>query len=353
MNDPKIFTPGWLQRLLEKPEEKELFVDSCIDILKMKLLKTKKDPIDVFDRLIQLQSRVDKLLEENASLKLTLAAIYGFAQDKPKTPVTNTSTMKSKSTPTHSVMYANINSVMANVKKVKATKAKVTPKPVPANLTLSQHLSSSEFVSTSEEFTKAGLLNSNALYSVLQTHFNALNLSAAGTSGQAILDMNAFSKPNFFRLLRFLFQTSDSTHRMPLLNSTATKKNYATICHIKCEKKANPVDAAGLALDIANPAYTSNTDPCVRLQVRYTDKAVKYLKSYLLLNWVSLKLTQPIVKKPKVTTTNEKSSKEKIGASVTLIRAIGAKSGVAIKNLGAKGKDKKAKAGGAKGKARR
>lgn len=352
MNDPKIFTPGWLQRLLEKPEEKELFVGSCIDVLNMKLRKNKKEPIDVFDRLIQLQSRVDKLLEENASLKLTLAAIYGFSQDKPKTPVTNTSTMKSKSTPTHSVMYANINSVMANVKKVKATKAKAAPKPVPANLTLAQHLSSSEFVSTSEEFTKAGLLNSNALYSVLWMYLNDVIRENMSSSIPLGINMNDFSKPNFFRLLRSLFQTHDSTHRMPLLNSTAKQKNYATICHIKCEKKANPVDAAGQALDLANPAYTSNTDPCVRLQVRYTDKAVKYLKSYLLKNWVSLKLT-PAVKKPKVTTINEKSSKEKIGAGVTLIRAIGAKPGLAIKNLGAKGKDKKTKAGGAKAKARR
>lgn len=150
MNDPTIFKEGWLKKLLESTVEKENFVSLCIDTLNMRLRKKTKESIEPIDKIKELQSRINKLLEENASLKLTLAAIiYGFAQDKPKTPVTNTSTMKSKSTPTHSVMYANINSVMANVKKVKAAKAKVAPNPTPANLTLSQHLSSSEFVSTS------------------------------------------------------------------------------------------------------------------------------------------------------------------------------------------------------------
>lgn len=60
--------------------------------------------------------------------------------------------------------------------------------------------------------------------------------------------------------------------------------NYAAVCQVRCAKVPNKLDEQGQPTDIDNPAYTSNTDPCVRHQVRYTSKAIEYLRN----NWSDL-----------------------------------------------------------------
>lgn len=130
---------------------------------------------------------------------------------------------------------------------------------------LSKFLSRLPKAADADMLTRNGLLNSDQIYSAFAEKWNDPN------TGKLI------KKEDFQAILRYVFHKSNSSHRIPVLKANALRDNFAAVCTIRCKKKANPRDASGNILDIDNPAYTSNEHPCVRLQARYTSKAVELL----------------------------------------------------------------------------
>lgn len=86
------------------------------------------------------------------------------------------------------------------------------------------------------------------------------------------------NKDHFQRVVRNVFQQTSSTADRPRLRASAVRDKEATLCPVVCPKKTNPVDGNDDPMDLDNPAYVSNNTPCVRLQPRYTAKAVEHLK---------------------------------------------------------------------------
>lgn len=86
------------------------------------------------------------------------------------------------------------------------------------------------------------------------------------------------NKDHFQRVVRNVFQQASSTSERPRLRASAVRDKEATLCPVVCPKKTNPVDGNDDPMDLDNPAYVSNNTPCVRLQPRYTAKAVEHMK---------------------------------------------------------------------------
>lgn len=122
------------------------------------------------------------------------------------------------------------------------------------------------------DLTKKGLLNSDQMFSLFSRHWKS-------ESGVLI------AKPKFQALLRKVFLLQNSTHRAPVLRAEPARDNYVTITSVKCKKLPNPIDPESLqVLEPENPAFMLSPEPCIRFQVRYTSKAVDFMKK----NWKEL-----------------------------------------------------------------
>lgn len=130
---------------------------------------------------------------------------------------------------------------------------------------LSQYLSTSGAFSTADELVRAGLLNSDQLYTMFSSHW------VDPETGVLI------NKEDFQDVLRAAFHNPNSTHRAPSLRAMSMRSNFAGACRVVCKKVDNPEDGQGNQLDIDNPAYKSNSKPCVRMQVRYTGAGAEYV----------------------------------------------------------------------------
>jgi len=128
-----------------------------------------------------------------------------------------------------------------------------------------------------EQLTRMGLLNSDQVYSLFPSDWHDK------MTGELI------QKDRFQNLLRHVFHLKHSSHRTPMLKAEMIRDNMAVICQVFCKKKPNPTDDHGNKLELDNPAYISNNEPCVRFQVRYTAKAIDYLRNnwYMLLDSVN------------------------------------------------------------------
>lgn len=120
-----------------------------------------------------------------------------------------------------------------------------------------------------EDLVKAGLFNVSEIYSMN---------SAVWTDPRTGTLVN---KCKFQEILRTVFHTAHSSKGAPSLRSRVMRENYAAVCKVRCAKVPNKLDEQGQPTEKDNPAYTSNTDPCIRHQVRYTSKAIEYLRA----NW--------------------------------------------------------------------
>jgi hypothetical protein len=170
-----------------------------------------------------------------------------------------------------------------NVKSLKSVKAAVAAKQnilvdLSSAESLSQYLSrNGKKQYKAEQLTRMGLLNSDQIYSLFSDSW--LDKSTS----------ELIQKDKFQDLLRQIFHLKHSSHRTPMLKAEMIRDNMAVVCQVFCKKKPNPTDDYGNKLELDNPAYTSNSDPCVRFQVRYTAKAIDYLRNnwYMLLDSVS------------------------------------------------------------------
>jgi hypothetical protein len=158
-------------------------------------------------------------------------------------------------------------------KPVKAVAAAVKEKyDTDTTDSLSKFISRLGVVKNVDDLTKAGLLNSDQMFSIFNEKWKSPK------TGKLI------HKNEFQAVIRGVFHTPNSTHAAPVIVTEALRNNYAAICRVACKKQPNPVDENGNILHIDNPAYTSNEHPCIRLQPRYTSKAIEYLTK----NWEKL-----------------------------------------------------------------
>lgn len=158
-------------------------------------------------------------------------------------------------------------------KSVKAAVATVKEKyDTDTTDSLSKFISRLGVVKNVDDLTKAGLLNSDQMFSIFNEKWKSPK------TGKLI------HKNEFQAVIRGVFHTPNSTHAAPVIVAEALRNNYAAVCRVACKKQPNPVDVNGNILHIDNPAYTSNEHPCIRLQPRYTSKAVEYLTK----NWEKL-----------------------------------------------------------------
>lgn len=138
-------------------------------------------------------------------------------------------------------------------------------------LSLNQYLAGKGNPQKSEQLTRLGLLNSDQVYILFHEFWK-------DSKGKLI------QKDKFQDILRDVFHTTNTTHRTPCLKSDVVRDNMAIVCQVFCKKKPNPRDNSGNILEVDNPAYTASPHPCVRFQVRYTSKAIDYLRA----NWYKL-----------------------------------------------------------------
>ena len=138
-------------------------------------------------------------------------------------------------------------------------------------LSLNQYLAGKGNPQKSEQLTRLGLLNSDQVYILFHEFWK-------DSKGKLI------QKDKFQDILRDVFHTANTTHRTPCLKSDVVRDNMAIVCQVFCKKKPNPRDNSGNILEVDNPAYTASPAPCVRFQVRYTSKAIDYLRA----NWYKL-----------------------------------------------------------------
>lgn len=139
------------------------------------------------------------------------------------------------------------------------------------NESLNQYLARRKSALESQYLTRIGLLNSEQVYILFADFWKDLN-------GVLV------SKETFQNVLRTVFHTKNSTHRTPILKSDMVRNKFAEVCQVFCKKVPNPLNHKGEPIELDNPAYTYSKEPCIRFQVRYTSKAIDYLRE----NWYSL-----------------------------------------------------------------
>lgn len=148
--------------------------------------------------------------------------------------------------------------------QIAAARAESSDVPFTGAVSLKHCLATGSFY-TSDRLYKNGFFSCEDMFQV----FSNLWVDETGT---------LVNKDHFQRVVRNVFQQASSTAERPRLRASAVRDKEATLCPIVCPKKTNPVDDYGDPSDLDNPAYVSNNTPCVRLQPRYTAKAVEHLK---------------------------------------------------------------------------
>lgn len=148
--------------------------------------------------------------------------------------------------------------------QIAAARAESSDVPFTGAVSLKHCLATGSFY-TSDRLYKNGFFSCEDMFQV----FSNLWVDETGT---------LVNKDHFQRVVRNVFHQDSSTSERPRLRSSAIRNKEATLCPVVCPKKTNPVDDYGDPSDLDNPAYVSNNTPCVRLQPRYTAKAVEHLK---------------------------------------------------------------------------
>lgn len=214
-----------------------------------------KNITDIIEELWKERNARRELEEELKTLKQQMKS-----QAPMSTKVVSTSSAKP------------LSMALAKLKELKDKEKKHNIVNIDKRESLHQYVARTGVVKRVENLTKLGLLNSDQLYSLFSDFW-------IDPKTQKLIN-----KAFFLKVLRHAFHLPNSDHTTPILKAAMVRDNVAVVCKVACKKLPNPVNILGEIQEVDNPAYTSSKEPCVRFQVRYTSKAVDYLKD----NWYNL-----------------------------------------------------------------